>query len=115
MVPRAMIVFGCLMLLTACESKQAPTTALTPDLQAGKALVEANCVVCHKPGINGAPIIGNPKMWQRRIAQGQDVLVQHAIDGYNYDMMPPRGGNPELSDNDIRLAVAYLVSQVKDH
>lgn len=82
------------------------------DLAAGKALVTKNCLVCHAQGINGAPIIGNAKMWGPRIAKGQDVLVQSATNGFG--LMPAKGGKTELTDEDIALAVNYMVSQINN-
>lgn len=110
-----MALVSAFSLLVACGDKNSPqATSLSPELAQGKVIVDANCRVCHAQGINGAPVIGNRKMWAPRLLQGKETLIQHAIDGYNYDMMPPRGGNPNLSDNDIRLAVTYLVSRVSE-
>ena len=104
--------------LTGCsdnsdQSKDTPPPELSPELLQGKAIVDANCFVCHAQGINGAPIIGNIKMWGKRLPQGLETLIDHAINGYA-GMMPPKGGNPDLTDEQIRLAVTYMVSQVKD-
>ncbi len=102
---------GMFALLGGCDRSR-QSAELAPDLVAGKAIVDGNCRVCHAQGINGAPIIGNAKMWGARLDQGIDTLVQHAIDGFNMEMMPPRGGNPDLNDEQIRLAVKYMVSRV---
>lgn len=80
------------------------------DLAAGEAIVTKNCLACHAQGINGAPIIGNAKMWGPRITKGQDVLVQSATNGFG--LMPAKGGKTELTDEDIALAVNYMVSQI---
>lgn len=82
----------------------------TPETEAGKALVKQNCFVCHAQGLNGAPIIGNLKMWGPRKEQGIEVLVEHAFNGYG--LMPARGGNEGLSKDEIRLAVSYMLSQL---
>lgn len=74
----------------------------------GEAIVKANCRSCHLPGINGAPILGNVKMWRPRADQGRDVLVQHASEGFG--LMPAKGGNAELTDTQIGLAVDYMLS-----
>lgn len=78
----------------------------------GEQLVTAYCKVCHASAINGAPILGNAKMWAKRIAQGESTLVQHAIEGFG--LMPPKGGNADLSDDQIRLAVKYMMSLVSN-
>lgn len=82
------------------------------DLAAGEAIVKKNCLVCHAQGINGAPIVGNAKMWGPRIEKGQDVLVQSATNGFG--LMPAKGGRTELTNEDITLAVNYFVNQVKN-
>ncbi|ARU54540.1 hypothetical protein OLMES_0436 [Oleiphilus messinensis] len=97
--------------ITACSDSEPEPPKLSPELKQGQDIVKANCFVCHGQGINGAPMIGNHKAWSPRIAQGMDTLVEHASNGFN--MMPARGGNANLSDAEIRLAVGYMVSQVE--
>lgn len=106
-----------MLLFVACsgpsdEPPQQPE--LAPELAAGKAVVDKTCIACHGQGLNGAPILGNKKMWSKRLPQGEDILVSHAINGFAMEMMPPRGGNPELSDAEIRNAVRYMMSLVQD-
>ncbi len=82
-----------------------------PDHTQGMNIVKSNCKVCHGQGINGAPIIGNKKMWGPRIEQGIDTLVSHAMNGYG--LMPAKGGNDALTETEIRLAIGYMMSQVQ--
>lgn len=84
-----------------------------PDLAAGKAIFEGTCRVCQAQGINGAPIVGNKRMWGPRAEQGLDVLVQHASDGYG--LMPAKGGNESLSEDDLRKAIRYMLSQLEEN
>ncbi len=99
--------------LAACSdnTNEPAKPELSPELMQGQSIVEANCFVCHGQGINGAPIIGNDKMWSKRLPKGLETLVDHAINGFA-GMMPAKGGNPDLSDEEIRLAVTYMISQV---
>lgn len=111
MIRNPLAALCCCVLLAACADSDAPPpAALSPALQEGKTVVQGLCINCHGQGINNAPILGNAKMWERRIAQGEDTLVGHARNGYN--MMPPRGGNAALSDEQIRHAVQYMMSLV---
>ena len=80
-------------------------------LLAGEEIVKKNCKVCHAQGLNGAPIIGNKKMWQPRVAKGSDALVASAINGFG--LMPAKGGQTQLTDEEIELAVNYFLSQIK--
>ncbi len=81
----------------------------------GKAVYDANCSACHKDGIMGAPKTGNKPAWAPRIAQGVNVLVNKSIAGYQgkKGMMPAKGGNPKLTNADVKLAVEYIVSVSK--
>ena len=80
------------------------------DITKGETIVKNNCKVCHAQGINGAPIIGNRKMWQPRLAKGEQALVENAISGFG--LMPPKGGKDHLSDDEIGLAVGYFLAQL---
>lgn len=64
------------------------------------------CAVCHGTGAAGAPIPGSPEMAER-VAKGSDVLTQNAVNGLN--AMPPRGGRADLSDEQIRVIVEYMI------
>ena len=56
--------------------------------------------------MNGAPIVGNAKMWKPRASHGMETLVQHAIEGYG--LMPAKGGNESLGEEEVRLAAGYI-------
>ena len=72
----------------------------------GKQVFDEVCTACHTPGALGAPKFGNKADWAPRIKQGYDTLIKHAEEGIR--QMPPRGGNPDLSDIEIARAVAYM-------
>ena len=69
------------------------------------------CITCHGGGIGGAPVLGDVAGWSARIGQGNDMLYDHAINGYtgSAGYMPPKGGRLDLSDQEIRDAVDYMV------
>ena len=71
------------------------------------------CKTCHEAGIAGAPKIGDKSLWAPRIAEGESTLVQHAINGYQgkSGVMPPKGGNPSLTDDEVHRAVVYMADQ----
>jgi len=75
----------------------------------------ASCAACHAQGIVGAPLFGDASVWEARIAQGMDILYEHAINGYTGEdgIMPPKGGNLALSDENVRIAVDYMVEQAQ--
>jgi cytochrome c5 len=68
-------------------------------------------MVCHAAGVAGAPKLGDKAAWAPRIKEGLNELVGEAIKGVR--AMPPKGGNPSLSDDEVRAAVEFMVSQSK--
>jgi len=82
------------------------------DPASGKITWQENCEGCHGIGVAGAPVATDADAWAPRVAQGRDTLYQHAIEGFfgpMGTMMPPRGGNDQLSDEQVRAAVDYMV------
>jgi cytochrome c5 len=75
----------------------------------GEAVYRGTCAACHDTGANGAPRIGDRKAWAPRIREGKRMMVRMAIRGIRG--MPPRGGNPGLSDEAVERAVVYLLNQ----
>jgi cytochrome c5 len=71
------------------------------------------CKTCHDAGIAGAPKTGDKANWAPRLAQGENVLFQHAIAGYQgkAGVMPPKGGNPDLTDDEVKRAVAFMANK----
>ena len=108
---------------TAEDTARAAVTEKTDELMAsagsvassaeGEGIYKNNCKACHDMGIAGSPKLGDSTAWSPRIAQGNDVMVKHAIEGFKgkTGYMPPKGGFMSLSDADVSAAVSYMVSQ----
>jgi len=79
----------------------------------GKAIYNQSCAVCHDHGVAGSPKTGDADAWGDRIATGTEMLVKRAITGYVGDegVMPPKGGNMSLSDEDVAEAVHYMIEK----
>ena len=79
----------------------------------GPQVYNSACLACHGAGVAGAPILGDVAAWEARIAQGMDVLNDHAINGYAGEAgyMPPKGGRMDLSDQEVMDAVTYMVNE----
>jgi len=77
----------------------------------GEEVYKKNCKMCHGSGMMGAPKVGDAAAWADRIAQGTDALYHSAINGKG--KMKPKGGKKSLSDDDVKAAVDYMVSQSK--
>jgi cytochrome c5 len=100
------------------SSEQQTTTVASPvasqpveETDSGKQIYDTVCMSCHSTGLPNVPQLGNAADWEERIAQGE-ALYENAINGYTGSsgmMMPPKGGNPSLSDDEVRAAVDYIV------
>ncbi len=81
----------------------------------GRTVWLGTCRNCHEEGFADAPPVGDRAAWAPRVAKGKPVLYAHALQGFfgpAGQMMPPRGGNPDLSDDDVRAAVDYMLRLV---
>lgn len=67
------------------------------------------CAACHSTGVAGAPKVGDKENWSQRAAQGLDTLVSNAIKGKA--AMPPKGGNPTLTDDEIKNTIEFMLAQ----
>jgi cytochrome c5 len=72
----------------------------------GEEVVKMQCVKCHGTGVNGAPRIDDRAAWTPRMRQGFDAAVRSAIHGHG--KMPARGGMADLTDGEVRAAIAYM-------
>ena len=90
----------------------APASAAKAD---GKKVFDTACAACHGTGVAGAPKLGDKPNWTARLAQGVNVLYEHAITGYQgkAGVMPPKGGNTALSDADVKAAVDFMAASAK--
>lgn len=98
---------------SAVEEKVAAPAALID--MPGEQVYSTTCVACHGSGLAGAPKFGDHAAWAPRIAQGNDTLHQHAIQGYTgkAGVMPAKGGMTTVTDASIMAAVDYMVSKAK--
>lgn len=101
---------------TANAESATITTAATPSAPsspdnsaAGEKTYKNACFTCHDTGVAGSPKIADTTVWAPRIATGLDALYNSAIKGKG--VMPPKGGNSGLSDENVKAAVDYIVSK----
>jgi cytochrome c5 len=87
----------------------AADTGAAKGSRTGEQVVTAVCAACHASGALNAPKIGDNAGWAPRIALGLDGLTKSAIAGKN--AMPARGGNAELTDEEIGRAIAYMANK----
>jgi len=77
----------------------------------GKAVYDKVCTVCHAAGVAGAPKFGDKAAWAPRVATGKDALFQSVVKGKG--AMPPKAGNADLKDDEIKAAIDYMVAAAK--
>lgn len=77
--------------------------------RSGEDVYNAACMACHAAGIAGAPKVGEQVAWASRIAKGMDALYDSGINGVAGTGMIARGGCADCSDDEIRLAVDFMV------
>jgi cytochrome c5 len=67
---------------------------------------ERSCMACHAVQGSGAPLTAFAPHWNTRLAQGMDLLLQHAADGFN--AMPARGQCNDCSPDDLRALTHFM-------
>lgn len=112
-----------LVLLAACGQKDSAAPAAVPvpvpaaapvaENTVGKSVFGKTCALCHAAGVAGAPKPGDKADWAPRIAQGNDLLHKHALEGFTgaKGQMPARGASTTLTDDEVKAAVAFMVDQ----
>lgn len=99
------------------QSGDGQSTLGEGDAVAGESLYQGTCSACHGPDAKGLPSLGKD-LTTSEFAIGltdQELLdfvkvgrpVSDPLNTTNVDM-PPKGGNPALSDQDILNIIAYL-------
>ena len=125
--PTLLLATLSLAFLAACGQKDAAAPAAAPapvaapaaapvaENTVGKSVFGKVCAMCHAVGAAGAPKPGDKADWGPRIAQGNDVLYKHALEGFTgtKGMMPARGANAALTDDEVKAAVNYMADQAR--
>jgi len=90
----------------AAAAAAEPAAAAGP--RSGEQVYTASCAACHGTGVAGAPKFGDAAAWAPRAAKGIDGLLASATNGLN--AMPPRGTCMDCSDDELKAAIEYMVS-----
>lgn len=108
------VLLGSDELAAAAAAAAAPARVQTP--LSGPQVYNEACYLCHSaPGVGGAPVIGDSAAWAGRAEQGMQMLSEHAINGFQGDtgFMPAKGGRVDLSDDEVVLAIEYMLEQLE--
>ena len=113
------------LMLAACGGgggQAAPAqkpAAAKGDAAKGKTVFEGTCASCHGPDAKGLPGLGKDLTISEFVAQQTDDQMvkfiktgRPAADKLNTTGidMPPKGGNPALTDQDIANVIAFVRS-----
>ena len=77
--------------------------------RSGSEIYGAACVACHATGAAGSPLFGDGAAWTERAAQGFEALTASVLSGKG--AMPPKAGNPALTEDEIRSAISYMLKE----
>lgn len=110
-------------LLTACGESEPPRLRAADmprfddqRLSEGRSNWMQTCRACHLLGVAGAPAVTNAVEWERRISKGRNSLYRSALNGIKGKdgeyRMPPHGGNPRFSEDDVKKAVDYKLAAI---
>lgn len=76
----------------------------------GEMIYQQACAACHDAGAAGAPRLVASD-WTERMDKGTDALVANAINGIG--AMPAKGGRADLSDEQVRASVEYMLDALE--
>ncbi len=97
---------------TVAMAPSSPEPAAPAAADAGKSgqeVYNGACLACHSTGAAGAPKVGDKAAWEPRLGQGMAAMTGNAIKGKG--AMPPKGGAVNLSDDEVKAAVEYMLEQ----
>lgn len=84
------------------------TTVLeSSSTRSGEQIYLNKCQACHASGLLGSPQFGLAQAWAPLIARGIKDILATAISGVG--SMPAKGGCSDCSDEEIRLAIQYMI------
>ncbi len=113
---RALVLVSMALTMTACGGRGG-SSASTEEFAQGLVHFRKTCAICHGQNAEGTPRLGKNLNKNAFVASKTDEeLVQFLKDGRPATHpdnergvdMPPKGGNPAITDNDLRLIVVYL-------
>jgi len=103
--------FLLLVIAIASGCAQVEDCAQVPpaqELLMGQRVYEDVCANCHEQGVDGAPAVGDSSAWAERSCLWVAVLEEHAKTGYL--KMPARGGDADLTDQEVTAAAQYMLT-----
>ena len=95
----------------ASTKRDLATSKKIETIQPGQVAYENTCSACHSNDAIGAPVVGDKNAWDTVLAKGLDKVYHNGINCIN--SMPPRGGNMDLSDEEMKEIIDYMINASK--
>ncbi|HKS56495.1 MAG TPA: cytochrome c [Steroidobacteraceae bacterium] len=78
----------------------------------GKEIFDTTCIACH--GKDGKGVLPGTPNLRKVMAKRDEELVRNTLNGYQSPgsplAMPAKGGNPSLTEADVRAVIQYMRS-----
>lgn len=108
LVKAASLLFGTLLYLSMSDEPLAES-----DPSNGYEVYIKNCIICHgEDGAGAMPGVPDLNETPKWLMKTDEILIEQIKQGIQTSesavAMPPKGGNPDLSDKDIRDVVIYM-------
>jgi cytochrome c len=88
-----------------------PDAKTVETVKPGQQAYENSCSACHGNAAIGAPVVGDKSAWKEVMNKGLDKVYHNGINGIN--SMPPKGGNMDLSDEEMKTIINYMINSSK--
>jgi cytochrome c5 len=106
---RCLLIVFVLALAACAPTPPADPASLKPDDARLAALYEGSCKACHAVAASGAPVVQDAKAWAPRWKQGEGVLLDHVVQGFNG--MPAGGQCAACSADDYKALTRFLAGK----
>lgn len=94
---------------SAASGGEEAAAADSGSARSGSEIYNNFCIACHGSGVAGAPKTGDNAAWAPRAEKGLDGLLETATNGLN--AMPPKGTCADCSDDELRGAITFMLSE----
>uniref|UniRef100_UPI0040479187 c-type cytochrome n=1 Tax=Aliarcobacter sp. TaxID=2321116 RepID=UPI0040479187 len=88
-----------------------PKIENSDSVKPGQVTYETSCSACHGNPAIGAPVLGDKDAWAEVMTKGLDKVYHNGINGIN--SMPPKGGNMDLTDEQVKEVIDYMINSSK--
>lgn len=109
---RLTLVAALLIALAACKDDQKSNLQPVKLDQRLSEIYSRTCMTCHTVPDSGAPQAHNLAAWAPRVKQGDDVLLDHMVNGFKG--MPPLGQCFECNAEDLTTLMHFMAGPAPD-